>query len=73
MEPTPRLIQKFLALDQSAFIDLGCLITDTVNFEISRNEERVVVAKSVSSKVDELREQFGDLNTILVSIIEKTT
>ncbi|KAJ2667057.1 hypothetical protein IW148_000476 [Coemansia sp. RSA 1199] len=65
MEPTTQLIQEFLALDQSAFIDLGCLITDTVNFETSRNEERVVVAKDVSSKVDELREQFGDLNTIL--------
>ncbi|KAJ2125925.1 hypothetical protein IW147_000397 [Coemansia sp. RSA 720] len=65
MEPTTQLIQEFLALDQSAFIDLGCLITDTVNFETSRNEERVVVAKDVSSKVDELRGQFGDLNTIL--------
>ncbi|KAJ2545909.1 hypothetical protein GGF49_000112 [Coemansia sp. RSA 1853] len=47
-------------------IDESCKSYMKVNQDaLSRNEERVVVAKDVSSKVDELREQFGDLNTIL--------
>ncbi|KAJ2776850.1 hypothetical protein H4R18_005458 [Coemansia javaensis] len=65
MGPVPRLIQELLTLDQSAFVALGCMIIDTVDFDASRAEERVVVAANASTSVDRLREQFDGLEDIL--------
>ncbi|KAJ1736015.1 hypothetical protein LPJ61_000232 [Coemansia biformis] len=70
MGPMPKLIREvsiyaFLALDQSVFVELGCMIIDTVDFDASRTEERPVVAANVNSGVDHLRDTFEHLDDVL--------
>ncbi|KAJ2455042.1 hypothetical protein EV183_001146 [Coemansia sp. RSA 2336] len=62
IHPVPSLIQE-----PSVFVELGCLIVDTVDFESSRRGEQVVVAKNVSSTVDQLRNQFNALDQFLAT------
>ncbi|KAJ2158005.1 hypothetical protein GGF46_004101 [Coemansia sp. RSA 552] len=62
---TPKLLQEFLSLDRSIFVELGCLVIDTVDFDASRNEERVVIASGISNTVDRLRETFSSLDMLL--------
>ncbi|KAJ2717307.1 hypothetical protein H4R19_000059 [Coemansia spiralis] len=54
-----------MVVDQSAFVELGCMIIDTVDFDASRTEERAVVAAHVSSQVDYLRNTFDRLDDVL--------
>lgn len=48
---------------------LGSLIIETVDFEASHSEDRVVIAAGVSNKVDHLRDKFENLDDTLVSKI----
>ncbi|KAJ2768646.1 hypothetical protein IWQ56_002860, partial [Coemansia nantahalensis] len=65
MGSVPKLLRELLALDQSVFAELGCMIIDTVDFDTSRTEERVVVAPCVNSQVDYLRDRFERLDDVL--------
>ncbi|KAJ1995724.1 hypothetical protein EDC05_000658 [Coemansia umbellata] len=66
MQPLPELLDEFLFVDQKLFAQLGSLIADTVDFEASRQEERVVVASGASNKVDHLRDRFDKLEIMLM-------
>ncbi|KAJ2874257.1 hypothetical protein GGH93_002546 [Coemansia aciculifera] len=44
---------------------LGAMIIDSVDFDTSRLDERIVIASGVSSKVDHLREKFSKLDDLL--------
>ncbi|KAI8320075.1 hypothetical protein GQ54DRAFT_264213, partial [Martensiomyces pterosporus] len=63
--PAPALLREFLSVDHQSFGLLSSLIIDTVDFDTSRQEERVVVASGVSEKVDHLRGKFESLLHIL--------
>ncbi|KAJ2342556.1 hypothetical protein GGH92_005324, partial [Coemansia sp. RSA 2673] len=52
-------------IDQSRLAALGAMIIDSVDFDTSRLDERVVIAPGVSSKVDHLREKFSKLDDLL--------
>ncbi|KAJ2064792.1 hypothetical protein GGI17_000768 [Coemansia sp. S146] len=65
MSMAPMLIKAFLAIDQSRLAALGAMIIDSVDFDTSRLDERVVIASGVSSKVDHLREKFSKLDDLL--------
>ncbi|KAJ2099573.1 hypothetical protein GGI09_002717 [Coemansia sp. S100] len=54
-------------IDQSRLAALGAMIIDSVDFDASRLDERVVIAPGVSSKVDHLREKFSKIDDLLVS------
>ncbi|KAJ2883079.1 hypothetical protein H4R27_003016 [Coemansia aciculifera] len=62
----PILIKAFLAIDQSRLAALGAMIIDSVDFDTSRLDERIVIASGVSSKVDHLREKFSKLDDLLL-------
>ncbi|KAJ2085101.1 hypothetical protein GGI16_006870, partial [Coemansia sp. S142-1] len=55
----------FLAVDQSRLAALGAMIINSVDFDTSRLDERVVIAPGVSSKVDHLREKFSKIDDLL--------
>ncbi|KAJ2685456.1 hypothetical protein IWW39_004258 [Coemansia spiralis] len=65
MSTAPKLIRAFLAVDQSRLAALGAMLIDSVDFDTSRLDERIVIAPGVSSKVDHLREKFGKLDELL--------
>ncbi|KAJ2017661.1 hypothetical protein GGI14_002841 [Coemansia sp. S680] len=67
MSTAPMLIKAFLAVDQSRLAALGAMIIDSVDFDTSRLDERVVIAPGVSSKVDHLREKFSKIDDLLVN------
>ncbi|KAJ2034912.1 hypothetical protein H4S03_004657 [Coemansia sp. S3946] len=54
-------------IDQSRLAALGAMIIDSVDFDTSRLDERVVIAPGVSSKVDHLREKFSKIDDLLVN------
>ncbi|KAJ1965728.1 hypothetical protein GGI12_000556 [Dipsacomyces acuminosporus] len=65
LDSAPVLLQEFLSVSQRRFGHLGSLIVDIVDFDASRQEGRVVIARGVSSKVDYLREKFNSLHDTL--------
>ncbi|KAJ2458656.1 hypothetical protein GGI03_005757 [Coemansia sp. RSA 2337] len=65
MSTAPMLIKA--VIDQSRLAALGAMIIDSVDFDTSRLDERVVIAPGVSSKVDHLREKFSKIDDLLVN------
>ncbi|KAJ2072625.1 hypothetical protein GGH13_002557 [Coemansia sp. S155-1] len=61
MSTAPMLIKA------SRLAALGAMIIDSVDFDTSRLDERVVIAPGVSSKVDHLREKFSKIDDLLVN------
>ncbi|KAJ1935795.1 hypothetical protein FBU59_005270, partial [Linderina macrospora] len=52
----PVLLEKFLAIDKACFGELGSRIIKMIDFDSSKEEQRVVIASGNSDKVDHLRD-----------------
>ncbi|KAJ2082302.1 hypothetical protein H4R24_001678 [Coemansia sp. RSA 988] len=65
MGSVPKLIREFLTINQTSFVELGCLIIDAIDFDASRASEKIVVASGVSSKIDSMRKLFEGLDATL--------